>query len=89
MQTVNFNINHLTGKGWQDWSGTITVDETIGLKAGRDEYATARGTIKKFIREHTLCHPATRATMTIGDKFIIIRLENGKFVHEMTERHMA
>lgn len=34
MQTVNFTINHLTGSGWKDWTGTIKVDETIGIKAG-------------------------------------------------------
>jgi hypothetical protein len=86
MQTVNFDIKHLTGKGWQYWSGTITVDETIGIKAGRDEYATARGTVKQLMRERTIMHPATRATLVVGDKFIEIWLENHKFCDKMSER---
>lgn len=83
MQTVNYTINHLTGKGWSDMTGTITVDETIGLNAGRDEYATARGTVKKIIRNHTICHPATRAILTIGDRKINIWMDGShKFFND-------
>lgn len=83
MQTVKFTINHLTGKGWKDSSGTITVDETIGTKTGRDEFATARGTIKTIIRNKTICHPGTRARLVIDDKKVInIWLENGKFCND-------
>ena len=86
MQTVKYTIKHLTGTGWRDWRGTITVDETIGLRAGRDEYATARGTVKRLMRK-TLMHPATRATLVVGDKLIEIWLDNGRFCHKMTERY--
>lgn len=81
MQTVKYTIKHLTGAGWRDWTGEITVDETIGTAAGRDVYATARGTIKKMMRK-TVMQPATRARLIIGDKVINIWIDNGKFCND-------
>lgn len=85
MQTVEMTINHLTGKGWKDTNLTFSVDETIGTQAGRDVYATARGTAIKFMRKFFLANGTYARLAVNGQTHITIRLENGKFIKEMTK----
>ena len=82
MQTVQYTIKHLTGAGWRESTGVITVDETIGTRAGRDEYATARGTIKKLMRRMVF-HPATRARLIVNQTRVInIWIDGKDFVND-------
>ena len=60
----------------------ITVDETIGLNAGKDVYSVARGMAKKIINQVNPFSWAW-AKVFVDDKIISIKRENGKFVHEI------
>ena len=83
MQKISFTINHLTGRGWQDTTGTTSVDETIGLKAGRDEFATARGTVKNWAKANLVLVNSTRITIK-RDGVIVSKmtLNQGKWENE-------
>lgn len=83
MQKIEFTINHLTGRGWSDTTGTVTVDETIGLKAGRDEYATARGTVKNWAKSNLVLMNNTRITIKHGGAVVSrMNLSQGKWENE-------
>jgi hypothetical protein len=60
----------------------ITVDETIGLNAGKDVYSVARGMAKKIINQVNPFSWAW-AKVFVDDKIISIKRENEKFVHEI------
>lgn len=81
MQTVKYFITHLTNSGWKPLTGEVVVDEKIGLNAGRDEFATARGTIKKAIREHLFLYHGTKATLLVNDEHLInLEYADGKWL---------
>lgn len=85
MQSVAMTLNHLTGSGWKDTRLTFSCNENIGLEAGRDIFATARGTAITAMRKAFLTN-GTHATLVIDGKVIInISYSNHKF--EKSEPH--
>lgn len=79
MQEVNYRIDYLTGKGWKHLYGSASVDETLGLKAGRDVYAATRGTIMRKMRK--MCTPSD-AWVWVDDIRISISFDGRKFTYE-------
>ena len=51
MQTIKVTFPVPGVNGSHDITRTFQVDESIGLKAGRDIYATARGTAISFAKK--------------------------------------
>lgn len=83
MQNISFTITHLTGRGWRDTSGNGTVDETIGLKAGRDEYSTARGTVMGWARNNLILVNGTEFAVKVeGELVAQMVMRHGKWEHQ-------
>jgi len=67
-------------------SGVITrvfeVDESIGLNAGRDLYATARGTAKKIAKSINPCRWVW-VQLSVDEYKVRMSIENGKWTTEL------
>ena len=79
MQKITFSYEIPGSNGSKTVTQSAVVDETIGIRAGRDIYATARGTAKKIAREN---NPFAWLTifLTVGDYQAEMRIDNGAWV---------
>ena len=81
MQTIKITLPVPTTNGDKLISKTLVVDESIGLKAGRDIYATARGTAKSIARKLNP-FPWVWVNLLVDDKFYHMYLDNHVWVVE-------
>ena len=81
MQKIKFSYEIPGANGSKTITQVATVDEQIGLVAGRDIYATARGTAKKIARFHNP-FPWLRVRLEVDDYHVEMSIKNGAWVTE-------
>ena len=81
MQKIKFSYEVPGSNGSKSVTQVATVDEQIGLIAGRDIYATARGTAKRIARHH---NPFAwlRVRLEVDDYHVEMSIKDGAWVVE-------
>ena len=81
MQAVKMTVNYLTGNGWKDAEVNFSCDEKIGLNAGKDIFATARGTGIMLVKKNFRLAQSMNFKLLIDNNtLIVISFDNGKFI---------
>jgi hypothetical protein len=88
MQKIKMVIKYLSGNGWKNTSPVeFIVNEKIGIDAGRDEFATARGTAINLMKKNIhILMDGTECNLVVDNATAInIRLGNdGKWIKNQT-----
>jgi hypothetical protein len=81
MQKIKISLPIPTSKGSEMRTLELSVNENIGLNAGKDIYATARGTAKTLARKYNP-FPWVWVNLWVDDKFYHMYIDNHTWVVE-------